>query len=168
MATAAAVPIEEFWKLVEQGELVEYVDGEVIEKPMALLIHGKIQASFGDRLRKSMEPFGGTAAVNVHCRLGERKMRLPDIVAYDRPMPDYEYPDLPALVTVEVASPSDRFSDLLRKCQEYADWGVPHIWMIDPERRGLYEFSSGRLRPVESFSIPEYGIAFSPADIFPE
>lgn len=45
---------------------------------------------------------------------------------------------------VEVLSPEDRMSSMQQKIDDYLEFGVPYIWIIDPEtRRGYIHTSQG-------------------------
>ncbi len=48
-------------------------------------------------------------------------------------------PTEPALLCIEILSPSDRFSDCVTKCGRFLQWGVPVCWIIDPEKRTAWE-----------------------------
>jgi hypothetical protein len=49
--------------------------------------------------------------------------------------------------------------------EEYRDWGVAHVWLVDPHSRRLYTCDAG-LTEVSSFSISELNLSLQPADIF--
>jgi Uma2 family endonuclease len=51
------------------------------------------------------------------------------------------------------------------KLEEYRKWGVPHVWLVDPESRRLYTCDSG-LVEVDRFTVPELAIEISPTEIF--
>jgi len=40
-----------------------------------------------------------------------------------------------------------------RRIEDYRRFGVPYIWVIDPQHRGAFECSSEAWRPVEVFTI---------------
>jgi Uma2 family endonuclease len=67
--------------------------------------------------------------------------------------------DAPFLI-VEILSPDDRLKDAIRRFQDYATIGVPHIILMDPEARETFVFSSGTLtqRDVTGFDVPERGL----------
>jgi Uma2 family endonuclease len=49
------------------------------------------------------------------------------------PEPDEEVFTSPPLIWIEVLSPGDRPIRVNRKVRELLDFGVPYIWIIDPE-----------------------------------
>ncbi len=56
-------------------------------------------------------------------------------------------------------------SDVRDRLQEYADWGVAHIWLADPDRKIFYLFKKG-LHEVKTLTVEEVSLTISPGDIF--
>lgn len=75
-------------------------------------------------------------------------------------------PDYPPTVAIEIVSPEDRHDDLMEKLEEYRAFGVPNVWLADPQRRSLQVFDSSGLREVPSLTLPEYNFEVTPADVF--
>ncbi len=46
------------------------------------------------------------------------------------------------------------------------NWGVPHIWLIDPNARRLFTYGSSGLPETPSLRVPELDITFAPTDVF--
>ena len=89
---------------------------------------------------------------------------IPDVSVFHPSKPP-ELPDSPPLVAIEILSPDDRFSVVEAKLEEYREWGVPHVWLVDPESQRFYALER-TLQPVETLPIPELGIEVRPSDIF--
>ena len=66
---------------------------------------------------------------------------------------------------IEVLSPDDRWSEILAKAIDYQEFGIRHIWLVDPGTRKLFSYTSG-LHEVPSFEMPEHGVTIPPAAIF--
>ena len=69
----------------------------------------------------------------------------------------------PPEVAVEVLSPDDRMGDVQGKIDDYLDFGVPCVWIIQPESRrawvhtheGSHEVKDGILRnPAGDLVVP--------------
>jgi Uma2 family endonuclease len=45
---------------------------------------------------------------------------------------------------VEVVSPSDTFSDVMKKAQSYIAAGVRLVWVVDPETKQAHVFRPGK------------------------
>lgn len=55
-----------------------------------------------------------------------------------------DYPDTPPDLCVEVVSPTDKWSDVTGKVEEYLTAGVTLVWVIDPSRKKAHIYRKGR------------------------
>ncbi len=128
---------------------------------MPTWVHGKLLYFLIRRLPPSC-----TGGVEVRMRIAEDVVRIPDLSVFlASAEPAEQHPSQPPLVTVEVLSPDDRHVEVMRKCHEYREWGVPNIWVIDPEARKLYVYTAG-LSERDRFELPELGFTLSAAELF--
>ena len=97
-------------------------------------------------------------------KLRPRLYRIPDAAVFLGSEPP-AVPDTPPLVAIEILSADDRMPEVLDKLREYRAWGVPHIWLVDPESRWMYIYDDG-LREVGSLKLPELDFELQPADVF--
>jgi Uma2 family endonuclease len=165
MATKAIMSVEEYLRTSWPDGDREYVHGEVIEKPMPPKAHAKIQKQLLLILSRHETRAGLCALPELRCEVAPGVYRLPDVVIF-MGEPEEEVPSSPAYATIEILSPDDRMTVLLEKLREYRDWGVAHVWVVDPEARRMYEFNSDGLRETGALLLPEYQIAIQPAELF--
>jgi len=147
-----SIPIEEYIaRFVEAGEkpTCEYVDGELSPKPMGTKKHSKTQQNIQYYIRQkygeSFEPLPELTA-----RLDQGKFYVPDVAVEDRAHPiqgRYPGPEDTVFLCVEIMSPPDRVGRLFAKCEEYHKWGVPHCWVLDPERKVAWEYAAEDAEP---------------------
>ena len=155
MATATSTPListeEYIARFVEGGEkpMCEYIDGELRPKPMPTRKHSQVQANIMFKIRqKNGEQF--EALPELTTRLRKTKFYVPDIAVEDLTHPiqgRYPGPGDPVFLCVEIKSPDDRMGKLFGKCEEYHTWGVPHCWIIDPERKVAWEYAPDDAEP---------------------
>jgi len=100
----------------------------------------------------------------IRMRLSGRRVIIADIAVF-HPSKPKEVPDSPPLIAIEIQSPGDRLSEVRAKLEEYREWGVPHVWLVDPYSRVLYTFNE-RFQEVDTLAIPELDIEVRPTDIF--
>jgi Uma2 family endonuclease len=98
-------------------------------------------------------------------RLAADLYRIPDLAVFAGSRPQEPVPSRPPLVVIEIISPDDRYSQVLEKLAEYEEWGVPHIWVVDPHRRTLATYESGALFRVDKLTLPGYPLELS-SDLF--
>lgn len=165
MPTKAVLSEAEYLRTSFPGVDQEFRDGEFVERGVPDLFHsdaqGALSSWFG--VRRSQYQLFGFPELRLRVRPG--RFLIPDICVFWPEKPVLAVPEEPPLIAIEILSPDDRMSEVLDKLQEYKEWGVVHVWMVDPRRKKLYEFQGG-LQEVKAFAIPEVGIEIPPTDIF--
>jgi Uma2 family endonuclease len=116
----------------------EYWDGEAVQKSMATKLHGLIQLILG----RLLGGIGYAAGCEVTLKLDPAYEPIPDVITLDGPIGD-PYPTSPFEVVIEILSPDDSFSRVLRKCKLYEQWGIRQIVVIDPKDRLVWRFENG-------------------------
>lgn len=130
----------------------ELVRGEVIQTSAPTRIHGVVSANIACHLSSYCRMHGGYITINDAGTLLERDpdtVRGPD-VAYFTDAETFEdlhpkYGEHPPLLAVEVLSPNDRASKVLRKIDDYVNNGVLLVWLIDPEEKTVRISKAGEL-----------------------
>jgi Uma2 family endonuclease len=143
----------------------EYRDGEVVERTLPDYLHAKTQgllAAFFFAFRKTLRLY---AAPEVRLKLQHNHYLIPDISVFHPNEPSERVPCSPPFVVIEILSPDDRLTAVREKLQEYRQWGVPHVWLVDPHSRRLYTCEEG-LVEVATLRISELRLEVTPGDIF--
>jgi Uma2 family endonuclease len=81
-------------------------------------------------------------------------------------LPEQQVPDEAPPVVVEIFSKDDRCSDLMQKLEEYREWGVASIWLIDPSTKRFSLYTERGLENVSSLSLSDYPFQLTPAELF--
>jgi Uma2 family endonuclease len=160
----------EYLALPEVKPYLEYVDGVVLQKPMANAAHGRIGLNLDGHLWLYLRRYGGDAGPERRARLGDTpNYRLPDTSywAPGRPSGNDSVPTL----AVELRSPDQTMDELRAKCRFYRRSGIEVCWLIDPRTRRIEVFegeSDGEPVPpggkLESPHLP--GLTIIPEDVF--
>lgn len=161
MRGTATLSVEKYLSTSFEWE-PEYLHGELVERPMPNFIHGFIIALLAIRLR----PYGYPSA-GVRLRIASDLVRIPDLSFFVGTQPEARYPAEPPFATVEIISDDDRYRDVMDKCEEYRGWGVPNIWVIDPDLRKFYVYSAG-LSERDEFELPGLGFTITARSLFDE
>jgi Uma2 family endonuclease len=164
MGVQTAIPIDEYLHTSFEGTDREYRDGEVVERSMPDYLHGKCQLLLGAlfiALRNRLKLYPCT---ETRMRLPNNRVLIPDVAVF-HPSEPLNVPDSPPLIAIEVLSSDDRMSQVRSKLEEYRAWGVPHVWLVDPYSRRLYDCQE-KLNEVDALRIGELDIELKPADIF--
>jgi Uma2 family endonuclease len=123
----------------------EYWDGEAIQKSMPTRLHALIQKV----LVQLLDALGYEASQEVTLKLDPAYEPIPDVIAAEGQIGD-PYPTEPFEVVIEILSPEDSFSRVLRKCRLYATWGIRQIVVVDPQARLVWSFENGSPRETET------------------
>ena len=166
MATKTLVSVDEYLEMAFEGTDAEYVDGEIVERGMPEVRHSKVQA----RLIQLFTPFCRQASLHLlpelRLRVSATRVRVADFVVVQGDEPSEQVPTTPPLVVAEIVSRHDSHTEISRKLEEYRDWGVAHVWLIDPWVQRLYVFKDGDFSTVQKFRLPDLGIELSSEEIF--
>jgi Uma2 family endonuclease len=78
------------------------------------------------------------------CGSGPIRIRIPDVVVCEMPLPDEEVFTSPPYLCIEVMSPDDTISAMQDRLDDYLHFGVPNIWVIDAwKHRGWHISAQG-------------------------
>ena len=99
--------------------------------------------------------------------LGPSRFRIADLAVYAHTPPSAEIPPEVPHVVVDIVSPDDRHDELMVKLADYQAFGVPYIWLAGPALRSLSIYRDGSLTSVPELTLPEFGLALQPAEVFP-
>jgi Uma2 family endonuclease len=149
------ITAEELFALPDDGNRYELVRGElIVMSPSALpptVVAGNLFGRLWNFLRRHRRlGVCGFSEGGFKLESDPDTVRAPDIwfLRADRvppgglPRGGY-WPGTPDLA-VEVLSPSDRFTAVLRKAQDYLAAGTGLVWIIDPEGRSAAIFRPGQ------------------------
>jgi Uma2 family endonuclease len=143
----------------------EYRDGELVERSLPDSLHGKTQfliAAFFATIWKRLSPH---VRIETRMKLAEGLYLIPDVAVFHPAEPAAKVPEQPPLIAIEILSEDDRMNAVRTKLQEYRNWGVQHVWLVDPYSSKLYCCNEG-LHEVASLQVAALGIEMTPADLF--
>jgi len=95
-------------------------------------------------------------------------VRVPDVSVFPRDLPVEQVFTRPQLIAIEVLSPEDRHSRMDKKIRNYIDFGVGHIWVVDPAARIGWDCSDGNWVRRERFEVSNSLIYLSLPELFAE
>lgn len=165
MATKAALSEADYLRTSFPGVDQEFLNGEFVERGVPDTFHSRLQLKLGAWImsHERMHRLFAYTELRLHVRPG--RFMIPDVCVFWPEKPSDAVPSEQPLIAIEILSSEDRASEVLAKLQEYSEWGVVHVWLVDPRRKKLYRFEDG-LREVPALAIPEVGIAVTAVDVF--
>lgn len=111
----------------------EYEDGVLIERNVGERDHSSLQAALTAYLFRRRKLWDIRVFTEQRCRIRPGKYMIPDICVLRQPVPDEKIFTAPPLIWIEILSPEDRPIRVNQKIRQLQEFGVPNIWVIDPE-----------------------------------
>lgn len=177
----AVLTYRDYEALPADGRRYELHDGELSVTPAPGTRHQRVIGAMHVLLRAHVNDrrLGEVFLSPVDCILSDTTVVQPDLVYLDptraRLVSERAIEGPPTLV-VEILSPSTTTIDRRRKRQLYADHGIPHYWIVDPEAGAIeaYGLAEGRyallarVSGAGPVSLPPFpDLAFAPASLWP-
>ena len=186
-AEVKPITAEDITAMEAQGIVREVVDGKWVidEAEVTGKRHGKIEAMLIHLLMTFILPRklghvypGDTTFVLKGTPEKLELIRLPDVAFVAAGREDDADPDAPHYlapdIAIEIISPSERYSDIRAKLEDYLQNGVQQVWQVIPEREEvLVNFPDGRVLTYSGDDkIPGGeilpGFELTVSDIFPD
>lgn len=180
MSDAEVTTAKQFLELLEDGQRwMELVRGRLIRLSPPDEVHGNAVRNLSHALSECFRRERGLFAcyeLGLITAFDPDTVRCPAISCF---RVDGGIGELDRLTTervpelvIEVASSNDRREAMSDRIQGYVDWGVPAIWVFDPESQHAHVFVEGETprmlkeneRVIGGTVVPGFGITVS--DVF--
>jgi Uma2 family endonuclease len=139
------ITLEEFLALPDTKPASEYIDGEIIQKPMPQGQHSVIQGELLIELTLAWRTKGiAQAFPELRCTFGGRAI-VPDIAVFEDANVPYDENDeienifnLPPDWIIEILSSEQSTTKVLKKIHHCLAHGTQMGWLIDPTDRAVF------------------------------
>jgi Uma2 family endonuclease len=128
----ALVPLGDYLDHITDPDC-EYVEGRLVARNVGEISHGDAQGRTYAWVLINGRGFW--AGVEIRVQVRPDRYRVPDVIVVRGGRPSGRIITSPPDVAVEVLSPKDRAADVQDKIDDYLQFGIPAVWLIDPERR---------------------------------
>lgn len=148
MKAATLVPVEEYLRTTYEPDC-DYVDGEVLERNVGERDHSKIQRQlilfFGTRAKK----MGIHVFPEQRIQISARRFRISDVCVIAGPEPEDQVFRTPPLICIEILSKDDRQDRMQEKIDDFLNFGVRYVWVINPRNRRAWVYTPDGSREVK-------------------
>ena len=134
----------------------DYVDGELQERNVGEREHGLLQTVIAALFWTNRKDWEVLPIVEQRVQVAATRFRVPDITVLRSGHPCEPIVTLPPLIIIEVLSKDDTLRSMRERVDDYLDFGVQHIWILDPAARLAYVCSR------TGFQEPESGVLIVP------
>jgi Uma2 family endonuclease len=145
--SSKSITLEEFLKLPETKPASEYIDGEIIQKPMPQGKHSTIQTEFSTTVNVILKPQQVARAFSeLRCTFGGRSI-VPDVSVFtwQRIPRDQDgevaniFPVAPDW-TIEILSPDQSQTKVTKNILHCLNHGTQMGWLIDPDEQTVFVY----------------------------
>ena len=157
MATKTLMSREGYLETGFDNPEPEFVEGELVERPMPNMFHSRVQTRLVDAFKPWEDRRELFRATEIRLLVANR-FRVADFAVFRSEQHEASPTELPYLV-VEIVSPDDRYEDLMIKLADYADAGIEQIFVADPRLRTLSRYDQGSLIAVVALDLPVHKVS---------
>jgi Uma2 family endonuclease len=146
----------------------EYDDGVIVERNLGEFEHSFLQTLLGTIFTNNMDTWGVFGLTEQRVQIKSRRFLVPDVCVLRLGTPREKILTRPPLIAIEIMSPEDTIRRASAKAVEYLDFGVEHVWVIDPSARVAYRGIPSGLELISSGTLSVSGtpIVIRVGDLF--
>jgi Uma2 family endonuclease len=128
----------------------EFVDGRIEERNLGEKEHSIIQRYLTYLFMLNRDAWKVEVFPELRTQTDARRFRVPDVLVMRAGQKFDRYVTRPPLIAIEILSPEDSLRQMRDKASEYRGFGIENIWVIDPEPRIAYKYTSAGLEEVQT------------------
>ena len=135
------VSVEEYLNTSYDGPDREYVDGRIVERNLGEQDHSWPQGElivFFDSLENTLRTY---SFPEQRVQVKATRFRVPDVCVCIGARPAEQVFRTPLFLAIEILSKDDRAGELQEKLDDYRDFGIPFVWVIDPRSRRAHTYT---------------------------
>lgn len=161
------VPVEEYLATSYDPDC-EYDDGLVVERNLGEIEHAYLQTLLATLFTIHAADWNVLGLTEQRVQIKPKRFLVPDFCVLRPSVPWEKIITHPPLIAIEILSPEDTIRAAEHKAAEYLEFGVQHVWVIDPYARVAYRGMAGGLERVASgeLTVPGTAIAVRVGELF--
>ncbi|WP_413161019.1 Uma2 family endonuclease [Capilliphycus salinus ALCB114379] len=167
-APTKKITLDEFLKLEETEPASEYIDGEIIQKPMPQGKHSIIQGELIIAINEVVKPTKiARAFIELQCTFGGKSI-VPDVAVFTNPIiPRDKTGEIANRFTsapdwiLEILSPVRSQTKVTKKILNCFKFETKMGWLIDPEEKTIFVYLPTAApavfdEPSQQLPVPEF------------
>lgn len=152
MASTTSISVSEYLKKSYSPDC-DYVDGRIEERNVGEHDHAAVQAAlilwFGQR----QQEWKIEVLPEQRIRVSPTRFRVPDVCIVSLSEPVEQILTRPPLACIEILSPEDTLRRMQERVDDYRQFGVPNIWILDAATQRGYDCNSSGFLEATEFAI---------------
>jgi Uma2 family endonuclease len=125
----------------------DYVDGVVLERNLGEYDHARLQGEVFAYFHARRKEWGLRAVPEQRVQVSPTRFRVPDVCVVVGE-PAEQIFRTPPFMCIEILSSDDRLSEMQKRCQDYLNFGVSYVWILDPHKRQAFHCTSSGMLEV--------------------
>lgn len=147
MPPATLVPVAEYLTTSYRPDC-DYLEGELLERNVGEWDHSRLQSLIVRYLMNREKTWGILTVTAQRVQVRANRYRVPDISVIRGGPPSEPILRNPPFLCIEILSPSDRMSEMQERIDDYLDFGVAWVWVINPKSRRGFVYSHHAIHEV--------------------
>ena len=164
VSTTTTVPLEEYLETTYRPDC-DYLEGELLERNVGEWDHSRLQMLLSRYLCDREGQWGILVVPEQRVQVKGRRFRVPDITVLLGGPPDGPIITEPPFLCVEILSPRDRVGEMQERIDDYLNFGVRYVWLIDPRTRRAFVYTADSVHEAKEGVLrteqPEIRVALS-------
>jgi Uma2 family endonuclease len=163
----ALLTIEEYLRTAYEPDC-DFVDGHLEERNVGERDHSVLQAALAAWFFNHRKEWKIVVMAEQRTRVSDSRVRLPDVCLVLEDAPRERVTVTPPLLAIEILSPEDRIGRVIKRLDDFLKMGVANVWVIDPDERSAFVYTSGDLRRVagDTLHVPNSAVFLDLPSIF--
>jgi Uma2 family endonuclease len=165
MATTTQISLETYLTTSYEPD-VDHVDGVLEHRIAGEYDHNAVQQAIQIWFNTHGREWRIRSIQTQRTKVASTKVRIPDVCVFSRDVPIEQIFTRPQLIALEVLSPEDRHSRIDARLSNFRSFGVPNLWVVDPETRSGWDCCDGSWVRKERFEPANTPIYLSLPELF--
>ena len=137
MSSATLVSVQEYLATSYRPDR-DFVDGELQERNLGELEHSLLQGAIFAWFWTRQKEWNVLPLVEQRVQVAPTRFRVPDVTVPRSDQPREPIVTTAPLVLIEVLSKDDTLRSMRGLVDDYLNFGVQHVWILDPATRRAY------------------------------
>ena len=165
MASTTLISVSEYLKSSYRPDC-DYVDGRVEERNVGEHDHAALQAALILWFGQHQQEWNIEVLPEQRVQVAPTRFRVPDVCLVSLDQPVEQILSRPPLACIEILSPEDTMRRMQERIEDYRQFGVAHIWILDPGTGRGYDCRPAGWLEAAEFEIPNTPIRLVLSEIF--
>ncbi len=110
----------------------DFIEGQAVERNVGKRRHAYAQGEIAIWFGRQKDLLRLQPMTELRVRVASNRVRIPDVLVCELPLPEEEIFTSPSYLFVEVMSEEDTVGSMQDRVDDYLRFGVPNVWVIDP------------------------------------